>query len=79
MLLRLEENANKMITHMRNAAKQIAELETALKPFADAAKELNDGDEDDVWNHDIQMSITCDDLRRARAVLADIKKLMGEG
>ena len=52
---------------------RIAELEAALKPFADAADDLNEIDDaflkSDVWGHPVAMNITINDLRAARSAL----------
>lgn len=47
------------------------ELEATLRPFAEAADDLDDEHRDgsDIWEASVGMSITAGDLRRARAAL----------
>lgn len=56
---------------LESQANRIAELEAALKPFAEAAEELTDKDQDiwDIWEHHVAQDITVADLRKARKVL----------
>jgi Mn-dependent DtxR family transcriptional regulator len=53
----------------KEQAARIAELEAALKPFADVAEYLDDTDADRyaIWEHGVSMNITIGDLRAARA------------
>ncbi len=58
-------------TLLRDAAARIAELEEALKPFADAADQYHpDAADDAVRIHCIKVTLTLGDLRRAAAVRA---------
>jgi hypothetical protein len=51
---------------------RIAELEAALKPFAEAAICLDDDDEfGHIWEHKTAMLIHFEDLRNARKVLGE--------
>nr|WMC99291.1 hypothetical protein RAR13_11600 [Aminobacter aminovorans] len=47
--------------------KRIAELETALAPFAEASKDFDAEclDQWDIWEHPAALNITVGDLRRA--------------
>ena len=48
-----------------------ARLSAAMKPFADAAENLDDSDKDhwDLWAHQAAMDLTVGCLREARAAL----------
>ena len=52
---------------------RIAALVAALKPFADAAEDLDDTDADRyaIWEHGASMNITIGDLRAARAAVGE--------
>ena len=49
-----------------------ARLRAALKPFADAAKELDDVDVGCIYDHPAANSIDCKDLRTARTILDNV-------
>lgn len=57
-----------------------AGLVEALKPFADAAENLEDwqNDAQEMWEDPTSMQVTVGDFRRARAVLATLVKELAD-
>lgn len=54
-------------------ARRAQRMEVALRPFAEAADDLDDDAKDrhEIWENPAAMSITCGDIRRARAILSE--------
>jgi hypothetical protein len=50
---------------------RIAKLKAALKPFADAAVDIDDDEYGHIWERAVAMNIDCDDLRAAHAALGE--------
>ena len=49
-----------------NAEAEVTYLQAAIKPFADAAGELEDDDHGSIWEHPAAMCITANDLRNCQ-------------
>lgn len=66
-----EAKAEAAETSLASSQAKLREMEKALEPFAKAAADIEDSDEDrwEMWEHHASMSVTVGDFRRARAAL----------
>lgn len=62
-----------LLARIEQLEAEVRRLREALKPFADAAEDLDDAhrDDSDIWQAAVGMSIFAGDLRAARATLSE--------
>ena len=63
------DNISKAASKINKMQDEIEKLRAALKPFADAADDLEEGETGSLWDRPAAMNITCDDLRNSQLIL----------
>jgi hypothetical protein len=62
------------LKYFHKSADAIEKLMKVVKPFADAAVDLDDDEYGHIWERAVAMNIDCDDLRAARAAYLGEKR-----